>query len=178
MFLEGEIQGNDIKLDWTGYTGVAFGNVKVELDFTGSGNFQTIGNLSPGTTTFTDINGAQLSPRLLSHQRNPYKLRKWANLPPTPLARLKLGLGKLDQALIFTVFPNPTSNTINVDIPARFNTVEVAIFNTIGQQVFSDQTQGGSIYRTDLNDLPAGMYFIRITTEGLTGTQTITLSNK
>jgi hypothetical protein len=67
----------------------------------------------------------------------------------------------------FTVGPNPASEKITVTIPAGTASGEINLFNASGKLVRKtqfDQKSGHSTVTFNINDLPAGFYFLRLTT--------------
>ena len=66
-------------------------------------------------------------------------------------------------------YPNPTQGLINIDLTSIIgNTAIINIYNTIGQQVYSENL--GMIYEAkqqlDLSNLEKGTYLITIETAG------------
>ena len=55
------------------------------------------------------------------------------------------------------MYPNPTNNTINIDITAPIKTV--CILNNLGKEVFKSTINKQQI---DISNLTKGIYFIRI----------------
>ncbi|MFD1552058.1 T9SS type A sorting domain-containing protein [Putridiphycobacter roseus] len=56
-----------------------------------------------------------------------------------------------------TVFPNPTENRINVLSP--FEIEQITIYNSLGQNIMST-----TVSSIELNNLPAGIYFVKVKT--------------
>ncbi|MDO9255151.1 MAG: C10 family peptidase [Bacteroidales bacterium] len=76
-----------------------------------------------------------------------------------------LGLANTDQAA-YRIYPNPSSDIINVVAPAKFN--EVRMINSLGKVVYKNNTKGTNL-RILTNGFEPGMYILQI----YTGTQII-----
>jgi len=63
-----------------------------------------------------------------------------------------------------TVYPNPTKGEIHVQ-SSKFKVQSVEIFDVYGRKVFEHQTPLTVLWSYDLTVLPAGVYFVRVTTE-------------
>ena len=64
---------------------------------------------------------------------------------------------------LYTIFPNPSSGMhIKVNIPEQ---TEFAVYNALGKKVITKQLEQG-LQQLDVSDLPAGLYFAWIETEG------------
>ena len=60
------------------------------------------------------------------------------------------------------VYPNPSDGFITIEQPARVLVRQVQILNQLGQIVLTTEAQNRQI-RLDVRNLPAGVYFLRIT---------------
>ncbi|AFM03332.1 subtilisin-like serine protease [Bernardetia litoralis DSM 6794] len=72
------------------------------------------------------------------------------------------------------IFPNPTSNEVNIDISALNSTqpIEFTVLNILGQQVIKTTlTQGQTTLKVDT--LPAGQYILRFNNGTTIGTKTL-----
>ena len=66
------------------------------------------------------------------------------------------------------VYPNPSSDFIIIEQPARILVRQVEMVNHVGQVVLTAEV-GDRVLRVDVRDVPAGVYFLRITsTNGTT----------
>lgn len=65
------------------------------------------------------------------------------------------------------IFPNPTGGivTINLNWQSTKNTYQLAVYNLIGEQVYSSKNIQLNIAKIDLSNQPSGIYFIKIKTE-------------
>lgn len=76
------------------------------------------------------------------------------------------------------VYPNPVGNSrkINITMDQPRAEVEVRVFNLLGQEVFMDQFSGRQqAMQLEANTLPSGIYMLRITSDGHTTSQAITI---
>ncbi len=65
------------------------------------------------------------------------------------------------------IFPNPARETIAIDLPFSGGAEqEINIYNIAGMQVLSLQSRQKSI-TVDIRNLPAGVYFVRISGSSL-----------
>ena len=81
------------------------------------------------------------------------------------VANCGLGFDPIDGLVDFTVYPNPVSNTVNLDVTlSAAQDLEVGIYNNTGQLVRSDLLQGATELRGsyDVSDLPAGFYTMKL----------------
>ncbi|WP_299818222.1 M43 family zinc metalloprotease [uncultured Pontibacter sp.] len=60
------------------------------------------------------------------------------------------------------VYPNPSSDFITIEQPARILVRQVEMVNHIGQTVITAEVRD-RVLRVDVRDVPAGIYFLRIT---------------
>ena len=70
----------------------------------------------------------------------------------------------------FKYYPNPTTNVINLN--AKENIENVAIFNVLGQKVVNQNINAAST-QIDVDHLNAGTYIMMVTVDGKTGTYKI-----
>ena len=69
--------------------------------------------------------------------------------------------GSIETATAMSIFPNPTSGMLNVTSNEEITSIE--IFNSVGNIVVSCNVAGNSS-AIDMNNLPNGMYFVRVST--------------
>jgi hypothetical protein len=78
------------------------------------------------------------------------------------------GINDADYASL-EIYPNPSTGKLNVSFELkRQNDVLIEVINTMGQIVFSEtyKTSGKNFKEIiDLNGLPAGLYFFKLTSE-------------
>lgn len=70
---------------------------------------------------------------------------------------------------VFHIQPNPNAGVFDLKLAGQpHNSVQISIFNTLGQPVFNTTygfTLGELNTRIELNDVPAGVYFVQISAE-------------
>ena len=75
-----------------------------------------------------------------------------------------------DNLLSFTMFPNPSTDAVTIQLPTGTEKAEVGIFDTRGRQV-SIQTVTPSNNQVEVANLSSGMYIVRVATNDRIGTQ-------
>ncbi|CAG5084255.1 T9SS type A sorting domain-containing protein [Parvicella tangerina] len=100
-----------------------------------------------------------------------YDQGAWSNQPRTPMIRLNLGevgLSVDENEVELSVYPNPTTGIVNIDIPSS-ELESVKLFDLSGKLV--KQTK---LSRLDISNLSEGTYFLEIiSSKGITN-KTIT----
>ncbi|WP_266203556.1 M43 family zinc metalloprotease [Pontibacter kalidii] len=61
-----------------------------------------------------------------------------------------------------TVFPNPTSDYLYIEQPARIRVRHVELINSLGKTVLTAETRHRTL-QLDVQHLPSGVYFLRLT---------------
>ncbi len=72
-----------------------------------------------------------------------------------------------------TFFPNPTSNNWNVWVPNSGNNIHLSLYTVDGRVVAEQQLQGGALNEVHAQQLAAGLYYYRISSETVTYTGTL-----
>lgn len=73
-----------------------------------------------------------------------------------------------------SVFPNPTSNEINIAFEKQFLEMLISVFDSQGQVVFKNIIPSGvSNFKIEVADFPNGIYFVRLENEENFGTSRI-----
>ena len=76
----------------------------------------------------------------------------------------------------FLVYPNPTDGVFSIEFDASIQESEVRVLNNLGQQVYLLNDQANTNVRVvDLSHLPAGIYFVELTTENERGLKKVIL---
>ena len=71
----------------------------------------------------------------------------------------------------FSLYPNPSTNELNINLKSAIEINSIQIYNTIGQLV---TVQTGNALKVDVSNLKSGNYFIKINTnEGFSTSQFI-----
>jgi len=81
------------------------------------------------------------------------------------------GIGDIIADGSFNVYPNPTSDNLNVNIDLKkASSVTFTVYNVLGQQVLAPMTKtlnaGANTTSVNTNGLAAGMYYMNVATEG------------
>jgi hypothetical protein len=88
-----------------------------------------------------------------------------------PLDMINLTTGISDPATKeskgLKLYPNPANTILQIESTSLIQ--EVALFNTLGEEIFAAGNRSGFRYTCDVSSLPAGIYFVRIRDE--TGTR-------
>ena len=76
----------------------------------------------------------------------------------------------IDNEIIFKVYPNPTSTTLNLFlIPSFFANMSATLVNTTGRTVMNwENIQTAVNYQYDISHLPKGLYILQVNGNGKT----------
>ena len=77
-----------------------------------------------------------------------------------------------NQLVSFSVYPNPTSNVLNIKTTKEID--NITVFNLLGQSVATFSKNDISNDSIDLSDLSQGLYLVKISAEGTTQTIRVT----
>jgi len=72
-----------------------------------------------------------------------------------------VGIKQLGQKHDFKLFPNPGNDFLQLQWPAELEQLEVKVFSTLGQLVYSGHSQEASL-RINTEAWPAGMYYLQL----------------
>ena len=70
----------------------------------------------------------------------------------------------------YMIYPNPAEDYVDVDLDAaRFRAVDLSIIDGLGKVLRQQKVKSAPIgpVRMNLEDLPTGLYFLRVEAEGL-----------
>jgi hypothetical protein len=90
------------------------------------------------------------------------------------LAASPLGMSEKTSFINFQLYPNPATYEFSVSSRNGKNTT-LKIFNLTGQQVYQAAFQTET--KVNVAGFPAGMYLVKITSEGKTETQKLTVTH-
>ncbi len=76
-----------------------------------------------------------------------------AETKPTPVNELKENR--------FSIYPNPAQSTVYIK-GENINGITIQVYNSLGIQLFTEQANVTGTYSIDINNLPKGLYIIRI----------------
>lgn len=65
-----------------------------------------------------------------------------------------------------TFYPNPAKDYFYIDFANNFNTIEIEVYNTLGQLVKTKKVYNQNRLRFDCNDITDGIFLITIKTDG------------
>ena len=77
-----------------------------------------------------------------------------------------VGYEEFVQKLDFSMYPNPTTNTLNIE--AKNKIYKISIYNLLGQEVMQ-KSVANSFTTLDLSKLPAGAYIVKVYTDKQAG---------
>ncbi len=63
----------------------------------------------------------------------------------------------------FLIYPNPTTNFININLSQNYKDAQLSLLNSLGQEQYST-TFSGKEYKIDVKNMTSGIYVIRIKT--------------
>jgi subtilisin family serine protease len=63
------------------------------------------------------------------------------------------------------IYPNPTSDVLNIDFKKNIKTIEISIFDDSGRSAFEFRTNDASQFSIDIRTLPTNVYYYEIRTE-------------
>jgi len=72
-----------------------------------------------------------------------------------------------------SLYPNPVQNILNINLDTPFPKVDLQVVNTMGALVVSQKYVNSALehrLQLDVNDLPKGIYLLKINTDNYTQT--------
>ena len=60
-----------------------------------------------------------------------------------------------------SVYPNPTSEFVNLDIPANYNALDISMYDVTGKLLRTKANASGLV-TFDVNDLATGIYYLQV----------------
>jgi hypothetical protein len=73
-----------------------------------------------------------------------------------------VGISDIDNAQAISIFPNPSSDKIYIDLKENAIQVKINLFNELGQKVLEEEQNNKPILSISTQNLPDGIYFILI----------------
>jgi hypothetical protein len=70
--------------------------------------------------------------------------------------------------LKFEMFPNPTSDYLNIQLPNNIITASVGIYDIVGKQVLLTEIDKYN-HNLNVSELSKGVYIVRLISQGKTG---------
>ncbi|MEH0153113.1 T9SS type A sorting domain-containing protein [Limibacter armeniacum] len=71
------------------------------------------------------------------------------------------------------LYPNPTSDYLNIRWANSQGNITVKLVNAIGVVLFSDEVKSSETYTVDLTGKPAGIYYVQLVSEGKTAVRKV-----
>ena len=163
-------QGNNAVIDWTTLTEANTDHFEIERSFDGvnyttAGTKRAVGN-SASETIYQYIDPITTSSKIIYYRLKTVDIDAKKSL--SKIVALRLNGIKVNN---FTVFPNPFTNDLKVQISSDKETnIFVRISNSLGQQVVSRNVmlQSGEnivVLNSELASLKSGMYLLELVTE-------------
>lgn len=75
------------------------------------------------------------------------------------------GIEKYENSLHATVYPNPMTNELTIQLPVVSDKITVTVTDIMGRELASEKAKGSVVSLSNL-DLAAGTYFVKITADG------------
>jgi hypothetical protein len=166
LLQSGIASDNSINLSWTPYLGLDFTTYNIFKNTNGTG-YELLTSLSFNNTTYNDT-----SANVVDNFYEYYISIEVASCGSDPLLpfSLRSNLELVNPNLSITntnwlnqeiqIYPNPTSDYINISFPNQIEITTVSIYNALGQLVF-DTNKFENIY---ISNLTTGLYYLSINT--------------
>jgi len=166
LLQSGIASDNSINLSWTPYLGLDFNTYNIYKNTNGTG-YALLTSLSFNNTTYNDI-----SANVVDNFYEYYISIEVASCGSDPLLpfSLRSNLELVNPNLSITntnwlnqeiqIYPNPTSDYINISFPNQIEITTVSIYNALGQLVF-DTNKYENIPTSELS---TGLYYLSILT--------------
>lgn len=161
----GQPQGNAVTLHWQTANAVNVDHFDIERS-ANAGVFQDLTSVAATTNNSNTQNYQALDPSPVTGT-NDYRLKEVdvdGQFQYSNIVRVTFGAAAATEKL--SLFPNPASNSITIDItlPAATRSV-ITIYNSSGQPVVQQQAelpQGTSSFTCPIGALAAGQYFVKV----------------
>ncbi|MBA3705607.1 MAG: T9SS type A sorting domain-containing protein, partial [Bacteroidetes bacterium] len=168
-----------INLSWVPYEGATVSFYRILRDSTGSGTFVAIDSVPGANTVYTDASPpASAKIRYLLESIWTTSCSSTRNQVNTTRSNIKTASAIVTDLTNhanlnkeFSVYPNPASETVNIQYPAGLKNYQLQVFDALGQLVYAeelatDSASNGSITKQlDVSTFRKGIYFINIQTE-------------
>lgn len=132
------------------------------------GSVQTTDPISAGDSSLFKGQLSGESPAVVSTGMFYYAAELWRNtdidtavfvIGEWPASVNKVNANTAEKVL---VYPNPAKSDLNVVFDKSMNIRYIAIYNLVGKQVSNFKVTGNSSAKLDINNIPSGVYFLRL----------------
>ena len=76
-----------------------------------------------------------------------------------------VGINERDIVSGFSLYPNPSSNCVNIDFENEEQSVNLQVLNIHGQQVFFKEYNSTDHIQLEVNGFSSGIYMVNVATE-------------
>jgi hypothetical protein len=79
-----------------------------------------------------------------------------------------VGVNERENELGITIYPNPTSDILNISIKKNHSLapIKISILDAIGKEIYSENSNGLDLQLVSVSEYESGLYFIRIEIDG------------
>lgn len=159
-----KVSGDDVKLNWI--TASEKNNRGFELQKSTDGKlFVTIASIKGNGNTAQQSNYSYLDANAFNQSNKNYYRLKQIDFNNHFTYSNQVVASKQTDLNLVTVNPNPFSNELNISLPTNTNEeVDINITDVLGNNVLTQKATGnnGNIRLNNLENMPAGVYFISI----------------
>ncbi len=150
FILKLDSSGNSIWAQNIGQNGYAFGNslsLRANGDLYSTGKFGKTADFDPGSDAF-----------------NLFDNNSSGDIFVLKLSQPTAGMVENDNTTNIKIYPNPTNNSVNIDIQKQIDKVNIEIYNSIGELIAKQSlVKGQNII--ELSNQANGLYFIKVISE-------------
>jgi len=174
LLQSGVASDNSINLSWTPYLGLDFSTYNIYKNTNGTG-YELLTSLAASNTSYNDT-----SANVLDNAYEYYIAIEAPGCNTDPLMTefvksnleyVNPNLGSNDLTYLenaISLFPNPTSGQVQLNISNDIDIVDVKLYNALGQQIAIATNNN-----IEMSFLPSGLYYLQISTDLGTVTKTI-----
>ena len=174
LLQSGVASDNSINLSWTPYLGLEFSTYNIYKNTNGTG-YELLTSLSFNNTTYNDT-----AANVLDNAYEYYIAIEAPDCNTVPLMSefIKSNLEYINPNLeisdlsyleeSISLFPNPTSGQIQLNISNDIEVIKVKLYNVLGQQIAIATNN-----TIEMSFLPSGLYYLQIATNLGTITKTV-----
>jgi VCBS repeat-containing protein len=163
---------NKVNLNWTKYEGTDVPSYKIYRKINNE-NYEVLDDISSNSTSYNDLTANTslnnyeyyIAVQVNNCNTSTAKSSTKINLTEIKSNRQQIGDGSLSlNELIFensiSIFPNPATETININVKSDISYIKSEVYNLIGQRILETDKKSVSI-----ENLSKSTYFLKIFTE-------------